>query len=82
MEIVYRVIQDWNGFIEGWCVSEKVYKGVYYLDKPMFEPVTELERLELIKYDNKKYCIENNIECVLFYTEVELEKFKRKNIAK
>lgn len=64
--------------IEGWCISENQYNGIYYLDKPLFEPITELEQLELIHYDNKHYCTENNIECVLFYTNAELEKFKNK----
>lgn len=78
MEILYRLVQDWNGMIEGWCITEGNYRGIHYLDKPMFEPITELERLELIQFINKEYCIENNIECVLFYTEKELETFKEK----
>jgi len=78
MKVVYRLVQDWNGMLEGWCVMEGQYKGMYYLDRPLFEQINEDDRSALIEFDDKKYCIENNIECVLFYTEKELERFKIK----
>lgn len=78
MEILYRLEQDWNGMIKGWCIMEGKYNGVYYLDKPLFSLLTEDDIKVMVKYDDKEYCIKNNIEAVLFYTDKELKNFKNK----
>lgn len=78
MEVLYRLEQDWNGMLKGWCIMEGKYKGVYYLDKPLFSLLTEDDIKEMMEYNDKNYCIQNNIEAVLFYTDKELESFKRK----
>jgi hypothetical protein len=78
MQILYRLEQDWNGMLKGWCIMEGKYKGIYYLDKPLFSLLTEEDIDIMISYDDKNYCIEKNIESVLFYTEEELKIFKNK----
>lgn len=75
--ILYRLLEDcrWLNLLEGSCITEERFKGVFYTDRALFEPIQEYEIKDLIKYDNPDYCIANGIECMLFYTQNELEKF-------
>ena len=51
---------------------------IYHLDKPLFEPITEMDMMSMIKYDDEKFCFLNNFECILFYNEHELDEFLNK----
>lgn len=76
--ILWRLTQDWDGLPEGACFSEFRYKTIFYLDRPLFEPIQAYEIKDMIKYDDEKYCILHNIEFLLFYNETELNKFLNK----
>lgn len=62
----------------GSCITEDKYRSVYYLDKPLFEPIAEYEVRDMIKYDDEKLCINLGVEFMLFYTPLELEMFLNK----
>lgn len=78
--IWYRLMEDskWLNLKEGSCINEERYKKVYYVDKPLFEPVEEYEIVDMVEYKDDEYCILNGIEKVLFYTQNELAKFLEK----
>lgn len=78
MQVYYRLIQDFGGLPAGACITEDKFKGVYYLDKPLFEPINEFEIEDMIRYDDEKYCINLGVELLLFYTPLELELFLNK----
>lgn len=68
------------GYDEGSCITESKYKNISYLDKPMFEPITESQENGMIKWHNAEYCSHKGIEFLLFYTALEYELFINKNI--
>ncbi len=76
--IFYRLTQDWNGLLEGSCLNENQFTSIYYLDKPMFEPIHEGELVDMLTYNDRRYCKEHGIELVAFYNDKELEKFQNK----
>lgn len=76
--ILWRLTQDHEGLPEGACISEFRYKELYYLNRPLWEPIQEYEIQDMIKYDDEKYCFLHNIEYLLFYTEHELNNFLNK----
>lgn len=78
--ILYRLTEDcrWLNLLEGSCITEEKYDKVYFTDKSLFEPIQEYEKKDMIEYDDSEYCLLNGIECVLFYTQKELEKFLEK----
>lgn len=78
--ILYRLTEDLGGIPEGACVSLSVFNSVYYLDRPLFEPVSEFEKKDFIEYKDEDFCNSLGIECLLFYTEIELQKFIDKNV--
>lgn len=76
--ILYRLIQNCGGLMAGSCITEEKYKSVYYLDKPLFEPIQEFEIKDMIEYKDEGYCILNGIDKMLFYTPTELNIFIEK----
>lgn len=74
-KVYYRLTQDWDGLPNGACISEAVFRNVYYLDKSLFEPIQDVEITDMIEYVDEGYCIRNGIEKLLFYTEFELQLF-------
>jgi hypothetical protein len=76
--MVHRLTEDYGGLLEGSCIADENFGKIYYLDRPLFEPIMELEIEDMIKYDDEVYCGENNIEYMLFYTEKELQNFLKK----
>lgn len=76
--ILYRLTEDHKGQAEGSCIPEFRYKGLHYLDKPLWEVIEEHEVEEMIKYDEEKYCLMHNIEYLLFYNDAELNRFLNK----
>lgn len=75
--ILYRLMEDskWLNLLEGSCITEAKFKQVYYLEKPLFEPIQDFEKADMVEYNDSEYCTEKGIETVLFYTQSELEKF-------
>jgi hypothetical protein len=76
--MMYRLTQYLHGLPEGACILEFRYKALHYLDRCLWEPIQDYEVKDMIKYDDEKYCFLHNIECLLFYTEHELDKFLNK----
>lgn len=76
--ILYRLTQDYQGLSEGSCIPEYRHKGLHYLDRALWEPITEQNVEEMVKYHDEKYCLYYNIECLLFYNESELNRFLNK----
>lgn len=80
MIVFYRLLENWLGYDEGSCITESKYKNICYLDKPLFEQVTEEQARDMIKFYDENYCSEKGIEFLLFYTQLELELFNNKNL--
>lgn len=78
--ILYRLTEDcrWLDLLEGSCVTEDKFKLVFFTDKALFEPIQEFEKQDMVKYEDDEYCMLKGIECILFYTQKELEKFLEK----
>lgn len=76
--ILWRLTQDALGIYAGSCISEGQYKALYYLDRCLFEPLTEEDQGELIQSNEPQYCLEKGIECLYFYNENELNIFLSK----
>jgi len=78
--ILYRLVEDchWLNLLEGSCIIEERFEAVYFTDKALFEPIQEYEKKDMIVYDESRYCILKSIECMLFYTNNEYEKFLKK----
>lgn len=76
--MIWRLTRDWEGLTEGSCISDVQYGKIYYLDKCLFEPIQDFEKKDMIEYQNETYCIENGLECILFYTPNELNRFLEK----
>lgn len=78
--ILYRLMEDnrWLNLLEGSCISEEKYKEVYYISKPLFEIVEEIEIKDMVEYVNEGYCIDKGVEKILFYNERELQNFLNK----
>lgn len=74
----YRLIQDWGAMLEGSCITEEQYNKVYYLDRSLFEVINDYELKDMLEYKDEKYCINNGIETMLFYNDVELDIFLNK----
>lgn len=73
--ILWRLVDDALNMYSGSCISEARYKGLYYLDRCLFEPLTEDDQKEMIREASNKYCLEKGLECLYFYTENELNTF-------
>lgn len=78
--ILYRLVQDFGDMPEGACISLEKFNRVYFLDKALFEPISDFEIPDLIEYKDEKYCGDLGIEKILFYSEFELQKFIEKGI--
>ena len=78
--IVYRASEDYDGFLEGSCISEAQYENVYFADKVLWDRIEEFERMDMIEYQDEVYFAENGIQCLLFYTESELNNFLEKRL--
>lgn len=76
--ILYRLSEDISGMHGGSCISEEKYKSVKWFNKCLYEAIFDLDRKEMIEHEDKEYCEENGIECLLFYSQDELEKFMKK----
>jgi len=78
--ILWRLSEDniRTGLFEGCCISEEKYKSVYYSDRCLYSPITEIEIKDMIEYNDERYCIENGVEKLLFYNEIELNDFLKK----
>ena len=76
--IIYRLCEDCEGVLEGSCISEGKYKQVYYLHKPLFEPIGEEDKKGMIEYKDETYCLQHGLECLLFYNQKEIDKFTEK----
>lgn len=74
--MVYRLLQDWKGKMEGSCISEEKYMSVFYRDKYLYEPI--IDKNGLIEYRDENYCSINGIECMLFYSNLEYIQFLNK----
>jgi hypothetical protein len=75
MIVCYRLCEPWQGLPEGACITEEVHKAMYYLNKCLFEVVTEQDMKDMVKYEDEGFCVANGIEFLLFYNEKELDKF-------
>jgi hypothetical protein len=76
----YRLVQSREGLPEGATITEDKFKGIPYLSKCYFEPIPDYQLVDYIEYKNENYCIENGIDKMLFYNEIELDLFlKKKN---
>jgi len=75
MTIYYRLCQHWQGLPEGSVITEAVHKAIFYLDKCLFEVVTEQDIKDMIKHEDEGFCAPNGIEFLLFYNEKELDRF-------
>lgn len=73
--ILYRLVQDWHGIPEGACITQEKYRLVYYMDRALFEPVSDYEIPNMIEYVDVEYCAGIGVERMLFYNEFELQKF-------
>ena len=80
MIVYWRAAEDlkWLGILEGMCISEERYKGIYYTDKSFFQPIQEYELKDMIEYKDVEFCALNNIERIAFYNQYELDEFLRK----
>ena len=76
--MLHRLTQDFGELKEGSRISEGKFNFVYYLDRPLFEPILDFEIQDMIEWNDTDYCVDNNIECMLFYTQNELENFLKK----
>lgn len=76
--ILYRLLEDWHGLFEGICLTEEQYRAVYYTDKVLFEPIQDFERKHMLEWEDDNYCNVMGVECLLFWTEAEVEKFLKK----
>ncbi len=63
---------------EGSCITSGQYKNIYFIDRCLFEEISEEDQKELIEVDEKNYCEANGLKCILFYTSQEVIKFKEK----
>ena len=76
--MVYRLVMDYDGILEGSCIKEEQFKNVLFRDKCLFEPVHDIEAATMIEYKDEEYCADNCIEKMLFYTTREFDEFLRK----
>jgi len=77
---VFRLMQNQGILLEGSCISEKKYKSVYYIEKCLYEFISDEERRDWIEVEERNYCEANGLECVLFYSKLEVETFLQKLI--
>lgn len=73
--ILWRLIEDVGTLLEGSCISDSQYRNVYFVDKAIFEPLSEEDQKELIEVDERNYCEANGLKRILFYTPEEVTKF-------
>lgn len=78
MTIYYRLVEDFRDLLEGSCITESEYKGVYFLNRVLFEPIVEDEIDGMFKYDHEEYCKKVGVLFMIFYTEKELNLFLNK----
>lgn len=71
-------MQDWDGLFEGACITEAQHKSLYYLDKSLYEPITEEGKEDWIEVDEPNYCEANGLKCLLFYDQSEVDLFLKK----
>lgn len=76
--ILWRLTQDHAGLMEGSCITEAQYKELFYLHRPLYEPISEEDRKGMVEVEEKSYCAAMGIECMLFYSWIEMEKFVNK----
>lgn len=76
--MIWRAAEDMIGFLEGSCISEENYKKIIWFRKCLFEPISEIERQSMIEHKHEKFCSENAVECLLFYSKEEVGRFAEK----
>jgi len=76
--MLWRLLQDDGRWYEGSCISEGQYRGLHYLERGLYEPISDEERKDLIEVLEENYCDAFGLICVLFYTESEAKKFIQK----
>lgn len=76
--ILYRLCQDIIDRYEGSCISEEKYKAIVWLDKCLYEPLTEEDLEMMIKVENDKYCSRFGLEGLYFWSDMEADIFRQK----
>jgi hypothetical protein len=79
MSIVYRLSQDSSGLFEGACISEARYSEIKWFNRTLFDPIDDESRRDMIEHPDPEYCMENGVECLLFWNEKEINTFVSKN---
>jgi hypothetical protein len=78
--MTYRLSEDSGGLPEGACISQEQFKNVYYTDKPLFDLLEDFEEKDMIEYKDEDLCKSLGIKKILFYSDMELQKFIDKNV--
>lgn len=76
--MIWRLTTDHCGRLEGSCISNESYQKVYYADRCLYEPISEEEEKRMVKHDDKEYCMNDNLVCLLFYSIEEVDLFLKK----
>lgn len=72
---LYRLTQDWHGLFEGVCVTEAQFEAVFFADKALFEPICDYDKKKMLEYEDDSFCSSMGVQCLLFWSEKELNIF-------
>ena len=76
--ILWRLCEDLGNKIEGSCISETEYSSLYYLERSLYEPISETDLEQMIELKNKEYCEKNGLSGLWFWSQMEVDLFLQK----
>ena len=76
--IIWRLCEDHGNRLEGECISDADYLALYYLEKPLYEPLLESDLKQMVELKDKEYCDKNGLVGLLFWSEMEKDIFVQK----
>jgi hypothetical protein len=76
--ILWRLCEDLGNRIEGYCISDLEYSSLYYLEKILYEPITEEDKDQMIELKNKEYCDKHGLAGLWFWSQMEVDLFLQK----
>lgn len=76
--MIWRLCEDTPSRIEGSCISDSDYLALYYLEKPLYEPLLESDLKQMVELEDKEYCDKNGLVGIWFWSEMEKDIFVEK----
>jgi hypothetical protein len=75
---MWRLCEDLGGRIEGSCITDLEYSSLYFLEKVLYEPITEEDKEQMIELKDKEYCEKHGLSGLCFWSQEELDLFVQK----